>query len=100
MASSDVKRYRENLQGEIDGVALYRALAQMEARGARAIEVKAEAQDTFNADLREKLARTIWALVHGISSMAITMPLAWEPYGAEAVLDRGFDALMDGYAGS
>jgi cation diffusion facilitator CzcD-associated flavoprotein CzcO len=37
------------------------ALAQMDARGARAIEVKAEAQAAFNADLREKLGRTIWA---------------------------------------
>lgn len=46
------------------------------------------------------VSRTIWSLVHGIASMAITMPLAWEPYGAGAVLDRGFDALMGGYAGS
>jgi cation diffusion facilitator CzcD-associated flavoprotein CzcO len=37
------------------------ALAQMEARGARAIEVRAAAQDAFNTDLRDKLARTIWA---------------------------------------
>ena len=48
-------------------------------------------------DDADAVSRTIWALVHGIASMAITMPNAWEPYGAEAVLDRGFNGLMDGY---
>jgi len=31
MSSGDIERYRDNLQGEIDGVALYRALARMES---------------------------------------------------------------------
>jgi AcrR family transcriptional regulator len=48
-------------------------------------------------DDADAVSRTIWALVHGIASMAITMPNAWEPYGADAVLDRGFNGLMDGY---
>lgn len=52
------------------------------------------AVDPADADA---VSRTIWAMVHGIASMAITMPLAWEPYGADAVLDRGFNGLMDGY---
>ena len=52
------------------------------------------AVDPDQADL---VSRTIWALVHGIASMAITMPDAWEPYGADVVLDRAFDALSDGY---
>ena len=30
MATSDVERYRDNLQGEVDGVALYQALANLE----------------------------------------------------------------------
>lgn len=30
MATSDVQRYRDNLQGEVDGVALYQALANLE----------------------------------------------------------------------
>lgn len=30
MTTADVKRYRENLQGEVDGVALYQALANLE----------------------------------------------------------------------
>jgi hypothetical protein len=36
-------------------------------------------------------------MVHGIASMAITMPIAWEPYGADAVLDSAFDSLLNGY---
>ena len=52
--------------------------------------------DNLSAD---EVSRTIWALVHGIASMAITMPGAWEPYGADNVLDRAFDALINGYRG-
>jgi cation diffusion facilitator CzcD-associated flavoprotein CzcO len=37
------------------------ALTQMDARGARAIEVKGEAEAAFNTELQEKLSRTIWA---------------------------------------
>lgn len=65
------------------------------------VEACIEAGDIHVApEQADLVSRTIWALVHGIASMAITMPLAWEPYGADAVLDRGFDALMGGYAGA
>jgi AcrR family transcriptional regulator len=49
-----------------------------------------------DADL---VSRTIWAMVHGIASMAITMPIAWEPYGADAVLDSVYQAVIEGYRG-
>lgn len=58
------------------------------------IATGAFAVDATEAD---RVSRTIWAMVHGIASMAITMPLAWEPYGAGAVLDTAFDALAGGY---
>ena len=45
----------------------------------------------------DRVSRTIWATVHGIASMAITMPNAWEPYGANAVLEQAVDALINGY---
>jgi hypothetical protein len=50
-----------------------------------------------NPDDADLVSRTIWAMVHGIASMAITMPIAWEPYGADAVLDSAFDSLLNGY---
>jgi hypothetical protein len=49
-----------------------------------------------DADL---VSRTIWAMVHGIASMAITMPIAWEPYGADAILDSVYQAVIEGYRG-
>ena len=45
----------------------------------------------------DQVSRVIWAMVHGIASMAITMPHAWEPYGADAVLDSAYEALINGY---
>jgi AcrR family transcriptional regulator len=45
----------------------------------------------------DRVSRTIWAMIHGIASMAITKPQAWEPYGANAILDSAFDALIGGY---
>ena len=52
---------------------------------------------TIDAPDVDRVSRTIWAMVHGIASMAITMPEAWEPYGADAILDAAFEALVTGY---
>lgn len=34
----------------------------------------------------DQVARTLWALVHGVSSIALAMPLGFEPYGPENML--------------
>jgi len=37
------------------------ALAQLEARGARRLDVRREAMDTYNRDLQRELAKSVWA---------------------------------------
>jgi hypothetical protein len=36
------------------------ALQKLDRKGARAIDVKAEVQEAFNADLQAKLKRSVW----------------------------------------
>jgi len=111
-SDSDIKQYRENLRGEIDGIALYRLLAEAERdperaaifRDLAAVEERhasvwrgklKEAGDTLPSDQRPSLrVRIIGWLARRLGPRAVLpMVSAMEAGGYSSYVDQGGDAL-------